>query len=153
LRACPAEVRARLDVIFDLLEQGTPQAVLVARLRLLSSTLSSLERGREIAQRASDQHKAAAGDAEAAGRMAKWQGKPLRAASVDVRVLFAPMLSFYQQLLEENREPEYFGATVQPGDSDAVLMRWKLDDGSFRVIYGDLRAETVAMDQPPSTAP
>ena len=49
----------------------------------------------------------------------------------------------HSHLLREGREPEYFGATVGPGDSDTVLMRWNLDDGHCRVIYGDLRAETV----------
>ena len=50
---------------------------------------------------------------------------------------------FYQKLVDEQREPEYFGATVEPGDSEAILLKWKLDDGRYRVIYGDLRAETV----------
>jgi len=50
---------------------------------------------------------------------------------------------FYQKLASEQREPEYFGATVKPGDSAAILLRWKLDDGRSRVIYGDLRAETL----------
>ena len=51
--------------------------------------------------------------------------------------------AFYQKLANEGREPEYFGATVEPGDAEAVLIRWKLDDERYRVIYGDLRAETV----------
>ncbi len=51
--------------------------------------------------------------------------------------------AFYQKLANEQRDPEYFGATVKPGDKEAELLRWKLDDGRYRVIYGDLRAETV----------
>ena len=54
-----------------------------------------------------------------------------------------PIAGFYQKLVDEQREPEYFGATVEPGDSAAALLRWRLDDGRYRVIYGDLRAETV----------
>lgn len=54
-----------------------------------------------------------------------------------------PVAAFYQNLANEQRDPEYFGATVKPGDSKAVLLKWKLDDGRLRVIYGDLRAETV----------
>jgi hypothetical protein len=50
---------------------------------------------------------------------------------------------FYRKLLVEGREPEYFGATVEPGDATAVLIRWQLDDGQVRVIYGDLHAETL----------
>jgi hypothetical protein len=47
----------------------------------------------------------------------------------------------------EDREPEYFGATVQPGESDAVLVRWKHDDQHMRVVYGDLRIETVRIEE------
>jgi len=54
-----------------------------------------------------------------------------------------PVAFFYRKLLLEDREPEYFGKTVEPGDGSAVLIRWKLDDERMRVIYGDLRAETV----------
>ena len=43
--------------------------------------------------------------------------------------------------------------TVKPGDSDAVLMRWKLDDKQMRVVYGDLRTETVALDEQTSDSP
>ncbi len=55
----------------------------------------------------------------------------------------AAIAGFYQKLVDEQREPEYFGAVVEPGDSAAILLRWKLDDARHRVIYGDLRAETV----------
>jgi hypothetical protein len=51
--------------------------------------------------------------------------------------------TFYKMLANEQQEPEYFGATVKPGDSKAILLRWKLGDGTYRVIYGDLRAATL----------
>ena len=44
----------------------------------------------------------------------------------------------------ENSDCAYFGKTVGPKDADKVLFYWKLDDGSYRVIYGDLKSETVA---------
>jgi len=50
---------------------------------------------------------------------------------------------FHEQLSREDRQPEYFGETVTPDDADQVLLRWRLDDGRIRVIYGDLRTETV----------
>jgi hypothetical protein len=50
---------------------------------------------------------------------------------------------YYMKLVREGHEPEYFGDQVTPADADKVLMRWKLDDGHTRVIYGDLRAETL----------
>jgi hypothetical protein len=51
--------------------------------------------------------------------------------------------AFYQKLANEQRDAVYFGATVQPGDADAVLLKWRLDDGRYRVIYGDLHAATL----------
>jgi hypothetical protein len=46
-----------------------------------------------------------------------------------------------------NPDAAYYGKTVKPGDKDKVLLRWKLDDGRYEVIYGDLRAETVTADK------
>jgi hypothetical protein len=42
------------------------------------------------------------------------------------------------------KEAVYRGKTVGPGDKDKVLFRWKLDDGRYRVIFGDLKAETLS---------
>jgi outer membrane lipoprotein-sorting protein len=46
-----------------------------------------------------------------------------------------------------NPDAAYHGKTVTPDDKAAVLFRWKLDDGTYRVVFGDLRAETVTADQ------
>jgi outer membrane lipoprotein-sorting protein len=46
-------------------------------------------------------------------------------------------------ILRENADAVYHGRTVGPDDKDKVLFRWKLDDGSYEVIYGDLRAEAA----------
>lgn len=51
---------------------------------------------------------------------------------------------YYQMLTDQGRSPEYFGKTVKPGEANAVLLRWNLDGGQQRVIYGDLRVETVS---------
>ena len=37
-----------------------------------------------------------------------------------------------------NPDAAYYGKTVTPKDKDKVLLRWKLDDGRYEVIYGDL---------------
>ena len=50
---------------------------------------------------------------------------------------------FFQKLVREGRDPEYFGDTVTAADADQVLVRWTLPDGQTRVIYGDLHAETL----------
>ena len=50
---------------------------------------------------------------------------------------------YVSRLEAEGKEPVYYGATVTAADSDKVLLRWKLDDGRCRVIFGDLRIEDV----------
>jgi len=37
--------------------------------------------------------------------------------------------------------------TVTPKDADKVLLRWKVSDNEYRVIFGDLRAKTVTAEQ------
>jgi len=39
-----------------------------------------------------------------------------------------------------NPDFAYYGTTVKPNDKEKVLLRWKLDDGRYEVIFGDLRA-------------
>jgi hypothetical protein len=46
-----------------------------------------------------------------------------------------------------NVEPAYHGRSVGPSDNDKVLLRWKLDDGKYQVIYGDLRSEAVTAER------
>jgi hypothetical protein len=46
-------------------------------------------------------------------------------------------------LQRHNAEAVYNGKTVGPDGKDKVLLRWKQDDGQYRVIFGDLRHETV----------
>lgn len=43
-------------------------------------------------------------------------------------------------------EPAYFGPAVRPGDADAVLLHWMVDEQQWRVISGDLSGETVPAD-------
>jgi outer membrane lipoprotein-sorting protein len=46
-----------------------------------------------------------------------------------------------------NPDAAYYGKTVRPADKNKVLLRWKLDDGRYEVIFGDLRAETVTAER------
>ena len=54
---------------------------------------------------------------------------------------------FYETLVEENKDPVYYGETVGPDDTDKVLLRWKLDDGQYRVIFGDLSIRNVTPEE------
>ena len=48
---------------------------------------------------------------------------------------------FYRE--RASNDSAYYGKTVTPKDADKVLMRWKVSDNEYRVIYGDLHTETV----------
>jgi hypothetical protein len=65
-----------------------------------------------------------------------------RAAS-EAMIKATALATFYKKLANEQRDPEYFGTTVKPGDPKGVLLKWRVDNGRYRVIYGDLRADTV----------
>jgi len=54
---------------------------------------------------------------------------------------------FANVLQRDKKDPAYYGKTVTPKDADKVLMRWKLSDNEYRVIYGDLHAETVSPEK------
>jgi hypothetical protein len=60
-------------------------------------------------------------------------------AGTPLRLLFG----FYVGLIEDRKDPAYYGKAVTPKDADKVLLRWKLSDTEYRVIFGDLHAETV----------
>ncbi len=55
--------------------------------------------------------------------------------------------AFFGRLANEDKDPVYYGDTVTAADVDKVLLRWKLDDGQYRVIYGDLRIEDVSAER------
>jgi hypothetical protein len=54
---------------------------------------------------------------------------------------------FQGKLAREDSDVLYFGDRVQPGDSDHVLMRWRTGDDRYRILFGDLRAETVDAEE------
>ena len=61
----------------------------------------------------------------------------------DVLMPMGRINGFYYWLRRQNKDRAYYGETVTPKDASKVLMRWKLSDSEYRVIYGDLHAETV----------
>lgn len=67
----------------------------------------------------------------------------------DEQKLFSLQMAirFYSRLVFEGRDPAYYGGTVTAEYPDAVLMRWRQDDGLYKVIFGDLTIEDVAIDQ------
>ena len=56
-------------------------------------------------------------------------------------------LGFYGTLVDDKKEPAYYGQSVTPEDANAVLLRWKVSDSEYRVIFGDLSARTVTAEE------
>ncbi len=45
------------------------------------------------------------------------------------------------RILADNPDASYRGKDVGPADKNEVLLKWKLEDGFYQIIYGDLRSE------------
>jgi outer membrane lipoprotein-sorting protein len=54
---------------------------------------------------------------------------------------------FYQTLMTDKKEPVYYGQTVTPNDADAVLLRWKVSDNEYRIIFGDLSVGSATAEE------
>ncbi len=61
--------------------------------------------------------------------------------------VFSNVSELYQQLVPKNKDVEYFGDSIKVGDSEVILMYWKLPDGTYKVIFGDLQAKTITADE------
>ncbi|MBE0535216.1 MAG: zf-HC2 domain-containing protein [Phycisphaerae bacterium] len=57
------------------------------------------------------------------------------------------MGTFAAMMVQQNRDFVYYGATVSAADAEKVLLRWRLEDDSYRVIFGDLRTEDVSAER------
>jgi hypothetical protein len=72
-----------------------------------------------------------------------------QAAMQEVQQEFAPITGtalFHTKLVQEKRDPMYYGDRVGPADADAVLMRWRLDNGKYKVIFGNLSSVEMAYE-------
>jgi outer membrane lipoprotein-sorting protein len=54
---------------------------------------------------------------------------------------------FYMTLVQDKKDPAYYGKTVTPGDAQSVLLRWKITETSYQVIMGDLSVTEMSVDQ------
>jgi hypothetical protein len=50
-------------------------------------------------------------------------------------------------LVQDKKEPVYYGETVTPEDTDSVLMRWKVSDNEYRIIFGDLSVGNATAEE------
>ena len=49
----------------------------------------------------------------------------------------------YTTLEKDGKEPAYYGDRVSAQTPEAVLFRWKIDDDTYRVVFGDLSTKDV----------
>ncbi|MHC4175168.1 MAG: hypothetical protein ACYST5_19840 [Planctomycetota bacterium] len=56
------------------------------------------------------------------------------------------LMMFYMTLVQEKKEPVYYGESVGPDDAKEVLLRWKVSEGQYRVIFGDLSTLDVTAE-------
>ncbi len=54
---------------------------------------------------------------------------------------------FYTTLIQDQKEPVDYGESVGLRDSDKVLLRWKVSEGQYRVIYGNLTTADVTAEK------
>ena len=54
---------------------------------------------------------------------------------------------FYMTLIQDKKEPAYYGDTVTVQDVEKVLLRWNISDNQYRVIFGDLSTLDVSAEK------
>jgi outer membrane lipoprotein-sorting protein len=88
---------------------------------------------------------------EAGQRLDKEMGRlTMEERSKKIMDMMQPVQSlgmFYMLLGQDKKEPVYYGQSVGPDDVEAVLMRWKVSEGRYRVIFGDLSAMDVSTNE------
>jgi hypothetical protein len=65
---------------------------------------------------------------------------------VDFLMPIRGLARFYNGFQLDKKDPAYYGKTVTPKDADKVLVRWKVSDKEYRVIFGDLHTQTVTAE-------
>jgi hypothetical protein len=75
------------------------------------------------------------------------QGKPtqeqLMQATMRITMTLQGTCMSYAAFVQDQLDPAYHGAVVTPLDTNLPLVRWKVSDAEYRVIFGDLHAETL----------
>ena len=76
-----------------------------------------------------------------------WEQRPLTEKERQQNQSIHSTCLFYARLDKQDQDPAYYGYNVTAGDTDAVLMRWKVSDNEYRVIFGDLTAKNISAEQ------
>ena len=54
---------------------------------------------------------------------------------------------FYGKLVFQDKDVAYHGELVTSDDPGLPLLRWKISDNEYRVLFGDLRIDNVSADE------
>jgi hypothetical protein len=54
---------------------------------------------------------------------------------------------FYSELLKDEMNAAYYGDKVTADNPELVLLRWKVSDGTYRVVFGNLTATDVNAEE------
>lgn len=83
------------------------------------------------------------------GTQEKEGGMPSQETMKKLTDVLAPiqeLMGFHMKLVGENKDPAYYGKVVGPDDHDQVLMRWKVSESEYRVIFGNLEVKNVSAE-------
>jgi hypothetical protein len=61
--------------------------------------------------------------------------------------VLAGLSTYYNDQVSKGKDVEYYGDIIKPKDGTAVLMHWRLENGKYRVIFGDLHEGEVTAEQ------
>lgn len=78
-----------------------------------------------------------------------WKEKHGRKPGIEEHQLLmniGTVCQFYSDVSTTHSQVAYYGNWVTTDDADAVLMRWKVSEDNYRVIFGDLRAQNVSAE-------
>ncbi len=67
--------------------------------------------------------------------------------AMNIRRPVQSLAMFYMSLVQDKKEPVYYGESVGPNDTDKVLLRWKTSEGQYHVIYGNLTVADVTTEK------
>ena len=73
-------------------------------------------------------------------------GMELSKEEIEKGITIQSTCSFYAALDQADKDVAYYGDRVTADDVDKVLMRWKISENEYRVIFGDLTTGNVAAE-------
>ena len=127
--------RSRMDTISIVIDLRVSKLAAAAVIILTMILCAVLLGSRDLAD---------VGIYESSKQLAKYC---LRGGSAEKSDILAGVSSLHEYLIDQGKDVAYYGDTADPRDANAVLMQWKLADGDYKVIFGDLRMETVSADK------